>query len=185
MRSWVFYFLNLIKISGAKDSIYELIKVGFFIGFLPVLVAILFDLGYFKIFFKELSINNNFKITDALISTLIPNNYIFLSFLSAYVILDIIFMFLLYILNDINSDKSKIFFKTSLFLKPMADVLYQLIAIIVGVFFALGLLSMFFLSPLGVLIFALKPLFSVFFLVVVYSLRNIIIYKYKMNIKCN
>ncbi|WP_171500309.1 hypothetical protein, partial [Acinetobacter guillouiae] len=104
--------------------------------------ALLCDLGLLQIIFSDLNASKDLKSFDGLIKTLVPNNAIYMNILTFYTICH---MALLFILGLCVYLKKKIFPRVlgvCEFFSPVAEVLFQLLSAIAGVFLASALLMM-------------------------------------------
>ena len=171
--------LNEIEKEVAKTATVELLKIAFFVGFIPCVIALLCDFGLLKVIFSELNPSKNLKGFDEVMKTLIPNNYIYMNILSFYTIFH---MLLLFILGFCVHSKKKIFPRILWlceFFSPVAEVLLQLLSVISGVFFSLALLIMLSTEPYSSIIFFIISTFIFFLSIVALTINRVITHNYR------
>ena len=171
--------LNDIEKKEVKIAFLEVLKIGFFIGFIPSLIAILADFGFLTLAFNSLIESKNLKSFNEIIATLIPKNEIYMSVLGGYTISHLLLTCILGICIHFKTQISPKFLSFCEYLRPIAEVLYQLLAIISGIFFALAFLILFSTEPFSSVGFLAISLFLLFFSTVGLVISRVIISNYK------
>jgi len=124
-------FLNDIEKIELKRATKELLKIAFFVGVIPSLVALLIDMS--------IGIQNLNGLNE-ITKTLIPTDIIYMNILVLYTTGHMLFLYVLGICDHLDVGISPIFLKTCEFFSPIAEVLLQVLAVISGLFFTLVLL---------------------------------------------
>lgn len=171
--------LNDIEKKEVKIAIFELLKIGFFIGFIPSLIAILADFGFLTLAFNSLTESKNLKSFNEVIATLIPKNEIYMNLLGFYTISHMLLTYILGICVHFKKQISPRVLSFCEFFRPIADVLYQLLAIISGIFSALAFLMLFSTEPFSSVSFLAISLFLLFLSTVGLAITRVITSDYK------
>lgn len=171
----MFKFLNEIEKKEARVAVLELLKIAIFIGFIPSLIAILVDLGLFN----SISESKELKNFDALMGTLIPNNSIYMNLIGFYTIFHLILTYILGICVHFKRKISPKFLALCEFFNPIAEVLYQLLAVISGVFFTIGLLFLFSTDSAASLVFFIILLFLMVLSISALTINRTITHHYR------
>lgn len=171
--------LSEIEKKEAMASAIDLLKIAFFIGFIPSVIALLCDLGLLKVIFSNLNASKDLQGFNEIMKTLIPSNQIYMNILSFYTLCH---MVLLFILGFCVHLEKKIFPRilgVCEFFSPVAEVLLQLLAVISGVFFALALLIILSTEPYSSIIFFIMSSFIFFLSTVALTINRVITHNYK------
>ena len=171
----MFNFLNEIEKKEAKVAILELLKIAIFIGFIPSFIAILVDLGLFN----SVTESKELKSFDALMGTLIPNNSIYMNLMAFYTIFHMVLTYILGICVHLKRKISPKFLALCEFFSPIAEVLYQLLAVISGVFFTIGLLFLFSTEPSTSFVFFIIFLFLMVLSISALTINRTITHHYR------
>ena len=167
-------FLNEIEKKEAKVAMLDLLKIAFFIGFIPSIVALLGDLGLLSS-----TTSKDLKGFTEIMKTLIPSNEIYIYVLGSYTTFHMVFLFVLAICIHLEK---KIFPQILSFCElfsPVAEVLLQVIAVIAGLFFTLALLVMLSDQPSSSIIFLILSLFLLFLSTTALTINRVITHNYK------
>lgn len=171
--------LSEIEKKEFKLANIDLLKIAFFIGFIPSVIALLFDLGILKIFFTHLSESKDLQGFNEVMKTLIPSNDIYMNILSFYTICHMVLLFILGCCIHLEKKIFPLVLDICEFFSPVAEVLLQLLAVISGVFFTLALLFLISTEPCSSIIFFLISLFIFFLSALALTINRVITHNYK------
>jgi hypothetical protein len=163
-------FLTDIEKNELKCVMIDLLKIAFFIGFVPSVGALLIDL-----FNKVQNLNGFSEIME----TLIPTNNVYMTILVLYSMCHMLFMYVLGFCVHFNKKIFPRFLSVCEFLSPIAEVLFQLLAIIAGLLVTLALLVLLSTDPSHSIIFGFLAFFLFFLSAVALTINRVITINYK------
>lgn len=163
-------FLNDMEKNVLKHTMIDLFKIAFFIGFVPSLGALLLDL-----FNGVQNLNGLTQIME----TLIPTNNIYMTILVLYSMCHMLFMYVLGFCVRFNKKNFPRFLSFCEFFSPIADVLFQALAIIAGLLVTLTLLGMLSTTPSHSIIFGVLAFILFFLSVIALTINRVITLNYK------
>lgn len=163
-------FLTDVEKNELKHAIIDLFKIAFFIGFVPSVGALLIDL------FNGVQ---NLKGFHEIMETLIPTNNIYMTLLVLYSICHMLFMYVLGFCVHFNKKIFPRFLSFCEFFSPIADVLFQALAIISGLLVTLALLVLLSTTPSHSIIFGVLAFILFFLSVAALTINRVITLNYK------
>ncbi|MFL4396786.1 hypothetical protein RJ729_18355 [Acinetobacter pittii] len=135
--------LNSIERLALKKATGDLLKISFFIGFIPSFIALMVDFIHLDFELNKLTQNTSLPEVSEMMNALIPNNQLYIDILGTYVCFYIILLFIVFIKTHYGYPINQKILNFCKFFSPIAEVLFQLIAILSGFFITLFILSIF------------------------------------------
>lgn len=135
--------LDDIEKFALKKATIDLIKISFFIGFIPSVMALIVDLKRLGFELKKLTPNTSLSEVYKMMSALIPDNSLYIKILGAYVFIHSVVLFIVFIKSHYEHPINQKALNFCKFFSPIAEVLFQLLAIVAGFFITLFILSTF------------------------------------------
>lgn len=163
-------FLTDIEKNELKHAMTDLLKIAFFIGFVPSIGALLIDLS---------SGIKNLNGFNEMMEALIPTNSIYMTILVIYSICHMLCLYVLGFCVHFNKKIFPRFLSFCEFFSPVAEVLLQVLAVISGLLFALTSLMLLSTNPSHSIIFGVMTFFLFFLSVIALTINRVITIKYK------
>lgn len=135
--------LNNIEKFALKKATLDLIKVSFFIGFIPSFIALMIDLKRLGFELKKLTPSTSLSEVYKMMNSLIPDNSLYINILGAYVFIHSAVLLIVFIKSHYEHPINQKTLSFCKFFSPIAEVLFHLLAIVAGFFITLFILSTF------------------------------------------